>query len=139
MIKISDSTWKETKKFGDVEWKFANLEHYGHEVDYNQKDFIFKATENGNIVGTIKGNHEGGVINITYLIVAHDKKGQGIGKLLTQKVESFGKNLGAHKVFLMTGKGWEAEKFYQKMGYKKLVILPKHNFNKDFVIYEKFI
>lgn len=139
MIKISESTWKETKGFGDIEWPFANLEHYGRRVDYNQKDFIFKATEDGKIVGTIKGSHEAGVIYISYLIIAHDRKGQGIGRLLTEEAEKFGKKLGAHKVYLMTGKGWEAEKFYQKLRYKKVAILRKHHFKKDFVIYEKFI
>lgn len=139
MIKISESTWKETKDFGEREWPFANLEHYGRKVDYNQKDFIFKATENGNIVGSIKGSHEAGVIHISYLIVAHDKKGQGIGKLLTHKAEDFGKKLDAHKVYLTTGKGWEAEKFYTHLGYKKTGILRRHHFKKDFVVYEKFI
>jgi len=139
MIKISDSNWNETKAFGDKEWPFANLEHYGDKVDCNQKDFIFKATEDGDILGSIKGSHEAGVIYISYLIVAHNKKGQGIGKLLTLKTEDFGKKLGAHKVYLLTGKGWEAERFYQKLGYKKTAILPNHHFHKDFVIYEKFI
>jgi 16S rRNA (adenine1518-N6/adenine1519-N6)-dimethyltransferase len=72
-------------------------------------------------------------------IVAHDKKGQGIGKLLTLKAEDFGKKLGAHKVYLQTGKGWEAEKFYQKLGYKETATLLNHHFHKDFVIYEKLI
>lgn len=139
MIKISKSDWKETKAFGDKEWPFANFEHYGGKVDYNQKDFIFKATENDEIVGTIKGSHEAGVIYISYLIVAHDKKGLGIGKLLTLEAEDFGKKLGAHKVYLQTGKGWEAEKFYQKLDYKKTATLLNHHFHKDFVIYEKFI
>jgi ribosomal protein S18 acetylase RimI-like enzyme len=139
MIKISKSTWKETKEFGDKEWPIANLEHYGHKVDYNQKDFIFKATEDGNIVGTIKGSHEAGVIYISYLIVAHDKKGRGIGKLLTQQAENFGKKLNSHKIYLTTGKGWEATKFYEALGYKKVADLPKHHFKKDFVVYEKFL
>jgi ribosomal protein S18 acetylase RimI-like enzyme len=139
MIKISESNWKETKTFGDKEWSYANLENYGSNVDYNQKDFIYKATEEGKIVGSIKGSHEAGVIHISYLIVAHDKKGQGIGKLLTLEAEAFGKKLGAHKVYLETGKGWESEKFYQKLGYKKTATLPNHHFHKDFVIYEKFI
>ena len=139
MIKVLRSSYQELKEFGEKEWPFANIEHYGAKVDYNKKDFIFKAIEGGNIVGSIKGSHEAGVIYISYLIIAHDKKGQGIGKLLTLKAEDFGIKLGAHKVYLMTGKGWEAEKFYQKLGYKKTATLPNHHFHKDFVIYEKFI
>ena len=55
------------------------------------------------------------------------------------KAENFGKKLGAHKVYLKTGKGWEAEKFYQKLGYKNVAILRKHHLKKDFVVYEKEI
>jgi ribosomal protein S18 acetylase RimI-like enzyme len=137
MIKILRSTDKELKEFGKKEWTIANLEHYGKKVDYNQKDFIFKAIEDGKTVGSVKGSHEAGVIYINYLIVAHNKKGLGVGKKLSLKAEEFGKRLGAHKVHLITGKGWSAEKFYQKLGYEKVALLPSHHFKSDFVIYEK--
>lgn len=139
MIKISESTNKELKEFGEKEWPIADREHYGKDVDYSNKEFIYKATEKGEIVGSIKGKFESGVLYIDYLIVAHDKKGEGIGKKLTLQSEKLGKKLGAHKVHLITGKGWEAEKFYQVLGYKQIALLPKHHFKKDFIIYEKFI
>lgn len=139
MIKISDSTWKETKEFGEKEWPLANIEHFGKNVDFNSKKILFKAVEDVKIVGIIKGDLDGGVIHITHLLVAHDKRGSGIGKALAFKVEEFGKENGAHKVYLTTGKGWEAEKFYQKLGYKKVGVLRKHHFKKDFVVYEKSI
>lgn len=139
MIKISESTWKETKEFGEKEWPFANLEHFGKTVDFNGKKFIFKAIDTDKIVGMIKGDLDGGVIHITHLLVAHDKKVIGIGKALVQTVEEFGKKNGAHKLYLETGKGWEAEKFYQKLGYKKTGVLSKHSFKRDYIVYEKFI
>ena len=52
--------------------------------------------------------------------------------------EEFGKKLGAHKIWLITGKDWSENNFYQKLGFKKGGILPKHNFKKDYVIYSKF-
>lgn len=139
MVNISKSTNKELKVFGEKVWPIADREHYGKDVDYKNKEFIYKATQDGEIVGSIKGKYEAGILYIDYLIVAHDKKGKGIGKALTQKSEDFGKKYGAHKVHLITGKGWEAEKFYQGLGYKQIAILPKHHFKKDFVIYEKLI
>jgi ribosomal protein S18 acetylase RimI-like enzyme len=139
VIKVTKSTDKEVRKFGHTEWSIANFEHYGRDVDYNQKYFVFKADENGKIVGSIKGSHEAGVLYVNYLIVAHNKKGQGIGKLLTQEFEKFGKKLSAHKVHLITGSDWDATKFYEALGYKRIAILPKHHFKKDFVVYEKFI
>lgn len=139
MIKVSDSNWKETKEFGEKEWPYANIEHFGKKVDFNGKKFFFKATEGTEIVGIIKGDLDAGVLHISHLLVAHDKRGGGIGKALIIKVEEFGKENGAHKLYLETGDGWEAEKFYEKLGYKKAGVLAKHSFKKDFVIYEKFI
>ena len=139
MIKISESTNREVAVFGKREWVFVNIEHYGKNLDYQQKDFVFKAVDNGEIVGSIKFSHEAGVLTINYLIVAHNKRGSGIGKALTLKAEEQGKKLGAHKIYLVTGKGWQAEKFYQALGYRQAGILKNHNFHEDFVSYEKFI
>jgi len=139
MITISKSTNKELKKFGEKEWPMANREHYGKNVDYKNKIFIYKAVDDKKIVGSIKGKFEAGILYIDYLIVAHNKKGKGIGMALTKRSENFGKKFGAHKVHLITGRGWEAERFYQALGYKQIAILPKHHFKKDFVVYEKFI
>lgn len=139
MIKISKSTNEELKDFGEKEWAFVNVEHYGKNLDYRQKDFTFKATENGKIVGSIKFSHEAGVLTINYLITAHNKRGLGIGKALTLKAEEEARKLKAHKIYLITGKNWEAEKFYQALGYKQAGVLKNHNFHEDFVIYEKMI
>lgn len=139
MIKISESTWKEIKEFGEKEWPIADRKYYGNSVDYIQKDFVFKATEEGKIVGTIKGSFGAGVVDIGNLIVAHDRHRQGIGKALMLKAEEFGKKLGAHKFYLETGSDWETTKFYESLGYKRGPLLPNHHLHIDFVIYEKYI
>ena len=141
ILKSTKPVDKELKKFGVKEWQIANDQHYGtgSDYNYNQKNITLKAVENGKIVGSVQCSHEAGVLYIIYLIVANDKKGQGIGKALMKKAENFGEKLGAHKIHLITGKGWEAEKFYQALGYKQIAILPQHHFKKDFVIYEKFL
>lgn len=139
MISISKSTSKELREFGKKEWALVNIEHYGKNLDYNQKDFVYKAAEDGKIVGSIKFSHEAGVITIDYLIVAHDKRGLGVGKALVLKTEDEAKKLKVHKIYLITGQDWEAENFYQTLGYKQAGILKNHNFHEDFVAYEKFL
>ncbi len=137
MIKISKSEDKELKAFGKREWPITNKEHYGKQVAYNVKEFVYKAIENGKIIGLIKGKHEAGVLYVDYLIVSHEQLRRGIGKTLIEKLEKSGKKLGAHKAHLITGKGWAAEKFYRSVGYKQIAVLPNHHFKKDFVVYEK--
>lgn len=138
-MRISKTNQKEVDEFEKEEWPYADMEHYGEKVKYNNKKFMFKATEKGTIVGMIQGKLESGVVTIDYLIVGHDYYRKGIGKALTKWVEDFAWKEKAHKLHLMTGKDWQAEKFYKKLGYKKVAILPKHNFKKDFVVYEKLV
>lgn len=138
-VNISKATKEEIASFDEKAWRGEDLEHYGEPVSWVKKDFIFKATENGKIVGVIKGKFEAGVVYISTMVVARDKRRQGIGKMLVERAEKFGKDLGAHKVFLFTIEEWDASRFYEKLGYKKTGDLPNHYLKRDFVIYSKSI
>jgi N-acetylglutamate synthase-like GNAT family acetyltransferase len=139
MIDISKTTKKEIKKFNEKEWHGVDIEHYGKRVYWKKKNFMYKALEDGKIVGILAGKHESGVIYIDELIVAAGKRGQGIGKTLIIKAEELAKEFNASKIHLITGRDWKARKFYDSIGFKMIAVLPKHHFNKDFVIYEKFV
>ena len=143
MIQITKAskkaTKKDIKKFDEKEWHDLDIEHYGKRVEWKEKYFLFKATDDTKLVGYVSGKHESGILYIDNIIVAHDYRGRGVGKALIDKVVEFGKKYGAHKVHLSTGKGWKAEKFYQALGFKKICLLPNHHFHKDFVLFEKFV
>ena len=115
------------------------MPHYGKRVEWNQKRFRFKAVENGKLVGTIDGKYESGVIFIDSLITAENVRGKGIGTMLIKKAEAFGKNLGAHRTWLVTGKDWSENAFYKKLGFKLIGNLPDFYFHRDFVIYTRTI
>lgn len=138
-MRITKATKKEVKEFNVREWHGVDIEHYGRPVEWNLKVFIFKATQGEEIVGTISGEHESGVLYIYGLIVAKDKRSQGIGRSLMKKAEEFAKKYKAHKLHLITGKDWGSNKFYESLGFFKVADLPNHHFNKDFVIYNKFV
>jgi GNAT superfamily N-acetyltransferase len=139
MVTIHKATREEIGSFNIREWHNVDFEHYGKPVEWNEEKFIYKAEENGEIVGTATGSHESGVVYVDGLLVAKNKRGLGIGKKLMEFVEEFGRKHNAHKIHLITGKGWDSEKFYIALGYTKIVILPKHHFKRDFIVYEKFI
>ncbi|MBI4059352.1 GNAT family N-acetyltransferase [Candidatus Microgenomates bacterium] len=139
MIKITNASYRQIKDFNLKEWHGVDIDHYGKEVEWNDKEFIFKAEEGGQIVGTASGKYASGVVYISDVIVAKDKRGKGVGSALIEKIEEFGRELGAHKIWLITGKDWSENQFYQKLGFKEDGILPKHNFKKDYLIYFKFI
>jgi ribosomal protein S18 acetylase RimI-like enzyme len=139
MVKIEKANKKETKTFGEPEWHKMDLLHYGHDIEWKEKKFRFKAVENGRILGTVSGRYECGVVYVGTIIVAEKSRGKGIGKMLMDKVEEFAKGMGAHKIWLDTGSNWPAGKFYESLGFERTANLPNHYFQKDFVIYSKII
>jgi GNAT superfamily N-acetyltransferase len=138
-IFINETTEKDIENFCENAWRGEDIEHYGKPIHWVVKKFIFKATEDGKIVGVAIGKYESGVIFIDTIIVMKDKRGQGIGTKIVKKVEKFGKKLGGHKIYLFTMEKWEASRFYQKLGYKKTGDLLHHYLRKDFTIYSKEI
>lgn len=139
MFKIKKASKKELKIFYKTAWIEDNIVHYGHPVKWEKRSFRYKVEDNGKIIGSIYGDLEAGVLKIGTIIVDRSFRGKGIGKSLLEKAEEFGKKYGAHKIWLKTGKDWEANKFYKKLGYKLTAELPKHHFKTDYVIYSKFL
>lgn len=139
MIAISKSTGEEIKEFNDREWVGADLKYYGKTSEWIKEKYFFKAEEDGKIVGAIAGKYEEGVLYIDDVIVAKDKRNLGIGKALVKKAEVYGKEMGGHKAYLITGKNWEVRKFYESLGFVKTGELLNHYRHVDFVIYEKQI
>ncbi|MEX2028521.1 MAG: GNAT family N-acetyltransferase [Candidatus Curtissbacteria bacterium] len=139
MVTVQKTTRKDIKKFSDEEWKIADMEHFGRPSNWKTKKFTYKAVEGGEVVGILMVEYEVGVLYIGDLLVSHKHRHKGIGKELMEKAEELAKELKAHKIYLETGKDWEAEKFYTALGFKPEGILKNHNMHADFVIYSKFI
>jgi len=137
MITISKATKKETKEFDKTAWNKANIEHYGKPVQWKEVKFHFKAKNEEKIIATASGKFESGVTFINTLIVNESARKEGVGKMMIEKIAEWTKKLGGHKLWLFTGKNWQANKFYIKLGFKKMTDFPNHYFNQDFVIYSK--
>lgn len=137
MIKISKATIKETQKWSEHEWEKVNLENYGHPIEWVEKKFRFKAEENGKVIGMVAGKFQTGAFYVGDIIISESARGKGVGTLLMQRAEKYARRLGAHMMWLVTGKGLRSNAFYQKLGFKKLADFPNLYFDEDFVIYTK--
>lgn len=136
MLKITRATGKDTLL---EEWHKVDIPHYGKPIQWNEKYFKFKAVENGKLIGTIDCKHESGVVYISSLITSEESRGKGVGTKLIAKAEEFGKKLGAHRTWLITGEDWKENAFYKKLGFKKIGTLPDFHFHTNFVIYTRLI
>lgn len=130
---------KAFKRFWDEEWAVADKEHYGKVVEWQEKKLLLKLTDRGKIIGTLTGKIEAGVAYIGSIIIAKDKREQGLGAKLMKEAEKIAKKFGAHKIYLVTGKDWEAVSFYRSLGYQVTAKLPNHYMHKDFIEMTKFL
>ena len=136
-VTTGESKWSD---FETKAWAKADTEHYGEPLDWVKKEFIITAKdENGKQIGASRMNIEVGVCFIETIIVDDSRRGMGIGKQLLQKAEQVATDNGAHKIYLKTGKAWEAVVFYEKQGYVVTAQLPNHYFHTDFVEMTKFL
>jgi ribosomal protein S18 acetylase RimI-like enzyme len=136
MVTIARATQKDSLL---DEWHKVDVPHYGKPIQWNEKKFRFKAVEDGTLIGTVDGKHASGVVYIDSLITIERVRGRGVGRMLVDKVEEFGRRLGAHRIWLITGKDWSENIFYKKIGFEIIGNLPDFHFHKDFVIYTKVI
>ena len=138
-LKVLKKHNKKIRDFEKKEWDIADQEHYGKILDWSSKKFAVVAYEKTEMIGVIEFSIKVGVADIQTLIVSSTERGKGIGKALLTKTEEIAKKNDAHKLHLITGKGWKAEDFYKNFGMLKTADLPNHYINRDFVAYSKFI
>jgi len=139
MIKIVIVDKEKAMDFNEAEWQEVNKNHFGPGVKWNTTKFAFKATEDNETVGLIFGKHESGTIYVSNIIVAKEKRRQGIGTRLIKEAEKFGKKFGDHKIWLISGKHYAEDLFFEKLGFKKEAFLPDLFFHRGFFVYTKEI
>jgi GNAT superfamily N-acetyltransferase len=139
VVELKEEHENDLKVFKASVWPAADQEHYGeNKPNFFKEEFTLLAKEE-EIVGYITVIADSGVAQIEPLMVAFDRKGEGIGTALLQAAEEKVKSFGCHKLWLETGTNWKAKEFYLKNGFTIRTILPNHIGNQDFVLMDKMI
>ncbi len=133
-IKIIDYSPKFTQNFYDlnIEWlkTFFYVEPYDDEVlskpetyIINEGGFIFFATKNDKVVGTVAlmPTKETGILELTKMAVLPEERGEKIGQQLLQHCINFGKTQNLKGLLLYSNTKLEnAIYLYRKYGFKEL-------------------
>jgi ribosomal protein S18 acetylase RimI-like enzyme len=86
-------------------------------------DLFLVAEQEGSIVGTVIGGFDGRRGMIYHLAVAPECRGQGLGNLLMDEIESRLRQKGCRKAYLLVKQGNSAAEFYEKRGWDEMDVL----------------
>jgi ribosomal protein S18 acetylase RimI-like enzyme len=116
---IREAQQEEIGEFLQGEWKPVNERMFGHydETMWDEHRYALAAYDDGSIVGAVVLKIRAGLGKVTQIVVAADRRDEGIGRALMARTEEVCRREGCHKVSLKTYWNSEAQRFYQKQGY----------------------
>jgi len=97
---------------------------------------IYLEDEQGNLVAGMVAETFGNWLEIEYLYVSDDLRGQGIGSKILEMAENESRNRGCKYSFVDTF-NFQAPKFYKKHGYKEVFALKKYPYTGERYYYTK--
>ena len=97
---------------------------------------LYIEDDSGEIMAGLVAETFGNWLEIEYLFVKEDLRGQGIGSQLLQQAESEAKKRNCRYVFVNTYQ-FQAPAFYQKQGYKEVFTLKDYPYTGQRHYYQK--
>ena len=97
---------------------------------------LYIEDEHGEIMAGLVAETFGNWLEIEYLFVKEDLRGQGIGSQLLQQAESEAKKRNCRFAFVNTYQ-FQAPAFYQKYGYKEVFTLKDYPYTGQRYYYQK--
>ena len=97
---------------------------------------IYLEDEQGNLVAGMVAETFGNWLEIEYLYVSDDLRGQGIGSKILKMAERESKERGCKYSFVDTF-NFQAPKFYKKHGYKEVFALKNYPYTGERYYYTK--
>ena len=97
---------------------------------------LYVEDEHGQLLAGLVAETFGNWLEIEYLFVKEDLRGQGIGSQLLQQAESEAKKRNCRFAFVNTYQ-FQAPAFYQKYGYKEVFVLKDYPYSGQRHYYQK--
>ena len=133
-IRLENIESQKSKVIGDLIRSYNRSKREAAEIESLN---LYVEDEHGEIMAGLVAETFGNWLEIEYLFVKDDLRGQGIGSQLLQRAESEAKNRNCRYVFVNTYQ-FQAPAFYQKHDYQEVFTLKdypctgqRHYYQKD--------
>ena len=132
-IRLENTESQKSQIIGDL---IRSYNRSKREVAESEPLNLYVEDEHGEIMAGLVAETFGNWLEIEYLFVKEDLRGQGIGSQLLQQAESEAKKRNCRFAFVNTYQ-FQAPAFYQKQRYKEVFILKDYPYTGQRHYYQK--
>ena len=132
-VRLENTESQKSQIIGDL---IRSYNRSKREVAESEPLNLYVEDEHGEIIAGLVAETFGNWLEIEYLFVKEDLRGQGIGSQLLHQAESEAKKRNCRYVFVNTYH-FQAPNFYQKQGYKEVFTLTDYPYTGQRHYYQK--
>ena len=132
-IRLENTESQKAQKIGELVRSYNRSKR---EAAESEPLNLYIEDEHGRLLAGLVAETLGNWLEIEYLFVKEDLRGQGIGSQLLQQAESEAKKRNCRFAFVNTYQ-FQAPAFYQKYGYKKVFTMKDYPYTGQRHYYQK--
>ena len=132
-VRLENTESQKSQIIGDL---IRSYNRSKREVAESEPLNLYVEDEHGEIMAGLVAETFGNWLEIEYLFVKEDLRGQGVGSQLLQRAESEAKKRNCRFAFVNTYQ-FQAPAFYQKQGYKGVFTLKDYPYTGQRHYYQK--
>ena len=132
-IRLENTESQKAQKIGEL---IRSYNRSKRETAESEPLNLYIEDEQSQLLAGLVAETFGNWLEIEYLFVKEDLRGQGIGSQLLQRAESEAKNRNCRYVFVNTYQ-FQAPSFYQKHGYQEVFTLKDYPYTGQRHYYQK--
>ena len=132
-IRLDNTESQKAQEIGDL---IRSYNRSKREAAESEPLNLYVEDDKGELMAGLVAETFGNWLEIEYLFVKEDLRGQGIGSQLLQQAESAAKNRNCRFAFVNTYQ-FQAPAFYQKYGYKEVFTMKDYPYTGQRHYYQK--
>lgn len=138
-VEIESVRPERTASFRREHEREALSTQWNFRVVWHEQFHEFAATIDGDVVGVLSLRIAASLAHVDSLIVAPERRRNGIGRRLLECAETTANYYNCHKVTLEAPADFPARTFFEACDYKTEAILPQHTWKLDVAVMRKFL
>jgi GNAT superfamily N-acetyltransferase len=125
----------EVREFLARHWPLADRRLFGDDLDWTSRPVVVEARAGRELVGVALGEALAGMARLHDVLVAEPRQGQGLGSRLVELFCARAAELGAGRCFLRCPDTARHRRFYERLGFARVAVLPRYYHGHDFLEY----